>query len=53
MKNLFRILLAAVVSLIIVGCEDYELDEPGNLVPKTVVDDPSIPSITVNGVKLH
>lgn len=53
MKNLFKILFVIIFSFTIISCEDYELDDPGNLVPKTVVDDPGIPSITVNGVKLH
>ena len=53
MKNLFRILSVTIIIFTIVSCEEYEMVEPGNLVPLTVVDDPSIPSITVNSVKLH
>ncbi len=30
-----------------------EMDKPGNLVPKTVNEDPTLPSITVNGTMLH
>lgn len=29
------------------------IDQPGYLVPKTVDQDPSIPSITINGARLH
>ncbi len=36
------------------GCEKEKyINEPGNLVPKTVDQDPSLPSITVNGAMLH
>ena len=39
--------------LSIIGCEEQDLREPGNLVPKTVMEDLSLPSITVNDAKLH
>ncbi|NUQ25075.1 MAG: alpha/beta hydrolase [Saprospiraceae bacterium] len=29
------------------------INDPGNLVPETVMEDPSIPAITVNGATLH
>lgn len=35
------------------SCEKYEPNEPGNLVPKTADEDPSVPSILVNGTQLH
>ncbi len=35
------------------SCETHELVEPGRLVPLTVDEDPSLPSITVNGTMLH
>jgi proline iminopeptidase len=36
------------------GCEkEVYLKEEGNLVPKTVDEDPGLPSITVNGAQLH
>jgi len=39
---------------LITGCkEERHMFEPGNLVPKTVDQDPTLPSITVNGVMLH
>jgi len=53
MKNVLSIFLGAILSLAIIGCEEIELREPGNLVPKTVMEDLSLPSITVNNVKLH
>ena len=51
-----QIAMAAVILFAIVfsGCEKEKyLDEPGNLVHKTVDQDPSIPSITVNDAMLH
>ncbi len=36
------------------ACEKRKyIDEPGNLAPKTVMEDPTLPSINVNGAKLH
>jgi len=46
---------AAILSAIIfTSCEKEKyINESGNLVPKTVDQDPSLPSITVNGSMLH
>ena len=33
--------------------DDRDIRDIGNLVPKTVVDDPDLPSIDINGTKLH
>ena len=49
--RLLTLFLSAV--LLLFSCTDYELDKPGNLVPKTVDQNPSLPSITVNGAMLH
>ena len=35
------------------SCQTYEFDEPGLLVPLTVTEDSSLPSIMVNGTQLH
>lgn len=35
------------------SCETYELSEPGLLVPLTVTEDASLPSIGINGTILH
>ncbi|WP_166921214.1 alpha/beta fold hydrolase [Flavobacterium poyangense] len=44
----------AVSVFLFFGCEQgNELNEPGNLVPKTVDQDNSLPSIFVNGTQLH
>jgi proline iminopeptidase len=43
------------VGLLVLGCAEQELNinESGNLVPKTVDEDSSLPSIQVNGAQLH
>lgn len=44
----------AIISLLLVGCTKGKLiNEEGNLVPKTVEFDQSLPSVPVNGTKLH
>jgi len=40
-------------SLGFISCESNELDEKGALVPLTVTEDPSLPSIKINGTTLH
>jgi proline iminopeptidase len=35
------------------GKKEKHIYDSGNLVPKTVLEDPSIPSVTINGTKLH
>jgi len=47
LKTLFGILI------LLTGCELKDPMEPGTLVPKTVDEDPSLPSIVVNGTQLH
>jgi len=52
-KNRFLIAIAFVM-LIFTSCEKkLQFDEDGVLVPLTVMEDPDISSITINGVKLH
>ncbi|GAB5555498.1 MAG: hypothetical protein Sapg2KO_50890 [Saprospiraceae bacterium] len=45
------LLLFSVLSIL--SCEKMDMDEPGNLVPKTVDLDGLLPYIQVNGTKLH
>jgi len=55
-KNFKLVMMASVIFSVtlITGCEKEKyIYEPGNLVPKTVDQDPSLPSITVNGAMLH
>jgi proline iminopeptidase len=52
MKNKLR--LSAIAVVLFMSCAKERLiDEPGNLVPKTVIEDPTLPAIYVNGSKLH
>jgi proline iminopeptidase len=54
MKNLKTIIPSLLLLFLLMSCEQEKfINEPGNLVPKTVDQDPSLPSITVNGAKLH
>jgi proline iminopeptidase len=55
MKHKLQIIAATLVSaILLVGCTKGKLiTEEGNLVPKTVDHDPSLPSISVNGTLLH
>ncbi|MBK8051767.1 MAG: alpha/beta hydrolase [Saprospiraceae bacterium] len=48
------ILFFAFYSLLMSSCtDDRDIKDSGNLVPKTVVEDPSLPTININGAKLH
>ncbi len=54
MKNLFPLLVAAaIVAATLSSCEILDPGVPGQLVPLTVDEDPSLPSISVNGTQLH
>lgn len=57
MKNLKQILKGLILSalaLIIASCSGLlDPEEPGNLLPKTVDEDPLLPRIYVNGTYLH
>lgn len=44
----------AITSALLISCQkDLDINKSGNLVPKTVEEDPSLPSIAVNGTVLH
>jgi proline iminopeptidase len=46
--------VAVLITFSLTNCETLvDPDEPGNLVPKTVVEDPLLPRIEVNGTFLH
>lgn len=54
MKTIRKLTLLALTAVLLFSCtEERFKDEPGNLVPRTVDQDPSLPSITVNGAMLH
>jgi len=47
-------IVAVLITLTLAGCGGLlDPDEPGNLVPKTVAEDPLLPRIEVNGTILH
>jgi len=47
-------IVAMLITLTLTGCGGLlDPDEPGNLVPKTVAEDPLLPRIEVNGTILH
>jgi proline iminopeptidase len=43
----------ALAGLIATGCDVMEPGEPGNLVPRTVKEDASLPAIDMNGTRFH
>ena len=53
--NFMRMAFAALLAVSTLAACDKELDlkERGNLVPKTVTEDPSLAAISVNGTRLH
>ena len=54
MKNLILVLVAAVMAAVTFSsCDTLEPEEPGLLVPLTVDEDRTLPSISVNGTQLH
>lgn len=53
-KKLTQVLLAMTVLCVMAACtKQRTIQQEGNLVPKTVEFDPSLPAISVNGTKLH
>jgi len=50
----FILLIIVIIPLLIYGCSGMlDPDEPGTLVPKTVIEDPTLPHIEINGTVLH
>lgn len=46
--------LSAILCVLFFSCnKELQVNDSGNLVAKTVVDNGTLPSITVNGIKLH
>lgn len=48
-----RFFLFAMFAMLLFSCTEETITTPGLLVPKTVDQDPTLPSIIVNGVQLH
>jgi proline iminopeptidase len=54
MKSKVFLLVLTITSIFFMGCKkEININGAGNLVPKTVDQDPSIPSILINGTQLH
>ena len=54
LNNILAKGFAVIITLTFTGCGGLlDPDEPGNLVPKTVAEDPLLPRIEVNGTLLH
>jgi len=53
LKYIIKNTLFVAISILISSCEINDMDEPGNLLPKTVDEDPLLPRISVNGTELH
>ena len=48
------LLIIVILPLLFYGCSGMlDPDEPGTLVPKTVMEDPALPHIAINGTVLH
>lgn len=52
-KQILTLFALVTVTIAMISCDTHELVEPGRLVPLTVDEDPSLPSITVNNTMLH
>lgn len=48
-----RLTALALGSLLVVGCQLLDPAQPGNLVPKTVDEDPSLPALTLSSTRLY
>jgi proline iminopeptidase len=53
MRNPLIFIFIFLSSIVISSCDIYEPEKPGLLVPLTVDQDSSLPSIAVNGTRLH
>jgi proline iminopeptidase len=45
--------LVALGAVALGACDTMTMSDPGHLVPRTVTEDSSLPSITINGTRLH
>lgn len=43
----------ALAGLSVLACDTMEPSKPGNLVPRTVAEDPTLPAVELNGTRLH
>lgn len=50
---MFARCVLAMGAVALMACDPLSMSEPGHLVPRTVTEDSSLPSITINGSRLH
>ena len=50
--KIYNLFILAICIIGLLSCEK-DIHEPGNLVPKTVVENPNLPSVSINGTILH
>ena len=48
-----KLVLFAIILVVVMSCEKMDPSEPGNLVPKTVIEDASLTSIPLSSTTLH
>jgi proline iminopeptidase len=55
MKKKIRFMsMVLIAAITVTACQkELKTTEPGNLVPRTVTEDPSLPAISINGTRLH
>ena len=53
-KKLSFLSMVLIAAIAVTACQkELKVNEPGNLVPKTVTEDASLPAITINGTRFH
>ena len=53
-KKLSFLSMVLIAAIALTACQkELKVNEPGNLVPKTVTEDASLPAITINGTRFH
>ena len=53
-KKLSFLSMVLIATIAVTACQkELKVNEPGNLVPKTVTEDASLPAITINGAQFH
>lgn len=53
LKSFFKNCTSISLLFILCSCEQLNMNDSGNLVPKTVTEDSTIPSLEINGTLLH
>jgi proline iminopeptidase len=54
LPNCYRLIwMLSTLTFLLIGCELHDPGQPGNLVPKTVDDDPNLPALTLSSTRLY